>query len=409
MSSRIRALPRQLFPLYAGTIATRIGTFVVPYLTLYLSTQRGLALSTTGTVIAAGGVGLLVGNVVGGWLADRIGRRPTLLLALAVNVAGIAALAMALPSSAAYALALAFALAGGGMYTPAANAWIADLTSEAERPLAYTVNYICINVGMGLGPLLGGVLAATSFAWLFVGDVVTTLVCAGFIAAASTGSGRKSSASPIASRQLERTRLRRELEVWTSPAALRVLVFCGAAFFVIAPLMGLEYAVPLFVGVVLQEPVVLVGVIYSVNAACILALGLRVERVVKGRDPHFMMIVAGCLWTLGLSILVFGFSSLALIASTVVWTLGEIVGSVVLPTYVASHAPSSARGRFLAVPDAVRSVAGIVAPISLGLVWEVYDVDVVLALLLATPVLGVLLFAVGWMRRGRAALASESA
>ncbi len=402
MSSRLRALPRGLLALYAGTVATRLGTFVVPYLTLYLSQERGLPLSVTGRVIAAGGVGLLFGNFAGGSLADRVGRKGTLLVALALNIVGTGALASGLSDSTAYAMALMSALFGVGMYTPAANAWIADLTPQAQRPLAFTVNYICINVGMGLGPLLGGVLAAASFRWLFLGDIATTLLCVVFIASAS--SGRRPDPNP-SSAPTEGERepgagggMRAELARWTSPSALRLLAFCGASFFVIAPLMALEYAVPLLVGVVLGEPLLLVGVVYSINAACILTFGLPVERLLRARDPLLMMAVAGGLWAVGLTILKLGFSSSALLVCTVVWTLGEIVSSVVIPTYVSRRAAASARARFLALPDAMRSLAGIVAPITLGLIWEQRGVDAVLSLLVATPIVGVLAYLVAWSR-----------
>ncbi len=182
MRPSIRRLPRALAALYAGTIVTRIGTFVVPYLTLYLATERELSLTHTGQVIAVGGLGLLFGNLVGGAAADGISRRFTLLAALAVNVTGVALLSLSLPSAATYALALGLALCGAGMYTPAANALIADVAPADVRPLAYTVNYVCINVGMGIGPLLGGVLAASSFQWLFAGDIAASLGCAALLA-----------------------------------------------------------------------------------------------------------------------------------------------------------------------------------------------------------------------------------
>lgn len=389
MRSRPGALPRPLLALYAGTIATRLGTFVVPYLTLYLSQTRGFDFSTTGRVIAAGGVGLLLGNVAGGWLADDIGRKATLLCALAVNILGVAALAFVLPSSMAYALALAIALAGAGMYTPAANAWIADLTAPAQRQRAYTINYICINVGMGIGPLLGGLLASASFRWLFVGDLATTVVCAAFIAGASAGPQPR----PPTGRWL---RIRDELAPWRSPTALRVLAFCGASFFVIAPLMGMEYVVPLIVGTVLEQPLVLVGAVYTINATCILALGLPIDRLVRGADPRLMMALAGGLWALGLLLLARDLSAGALLGSTVVWTLGEIIASVVLPTYVSRHVEASVRGRILALPDVLRSLAGIVAPVGLGLVWEHAGVGVVLNVLVVTPAIGAVLYASAW-------------
>ncbi|MGH1340833.1 MAG: MFS transporter [Nannocystales bacterium] len=382
---RLRSLPSGLLPLYAGTVATRLGTFVVPYLTLYLSQDRGLSLSVTGRIIAAGGVGLLLGNLAGGWLADRVGRKTTLLLGLAINAAGMALLGSGLPSPTAYALALSMASVGGGMYTPAANAWIADLTEGAQRQLAYTVNYICINVGMGLGPLLGGVLAAASFHWLFIGDVATTAVCAAFIASASTQARR---VRPSSHNSLPTFRL--------SSKTLGLLAFCCASFFIIAPLMGMEYTVPLFVGTVLHKPLVLVGVVYTINATCILLLGLPLERAVSGRDPLLMMTLAGVLWGMGLTVLAFGVSSSALLLCTVLWTLGEMLGSVVVPTFVANRVDEQMRGRILAIPDAMRSLAAIVAPIALGLVWERHGFGTVLVVLIATPLVGSGLYASAW-------------
>lgn len=377
-------LPRALLPLYAGTVVTRMGTFVVPYLTIYLSQRRALSLSETGQVIAAGGAGLLLGNVLGGWLCDRIGRKPVLLLGLAINAVGLTALAVGLPSGTAYALALAVASVGAGMYPPAASAWIADLTTESERQRAYTVNYVCINVGMGLGPLLGGVLAAASFRWLFVGDIATTLLCAGLIAL-----GPRSQATRR-SRSTGRVR-------WT-PATARVLAFCAGSFLLIAPLMGMEYTVPLLVETVLHEPLVFVGIVYSINAGCILLLGLPVERRLAGRDPVAMMALAGMLWAGGLGVLALGLSATALLLSTAVWTVGEMIGSVVVPTYVANRVAEHERGRFLAVPDAMRSVAAIVAPLSLGALWDHEGVHAVLTVLVAVPVLGTLAYGFAWIR-----------
>ncbi len=385
LRTRLSGLPRALLPLYAGTIVTRMGTFVVPYLTLYLREERGLSLSTTGRVVAAGGIGLLLGNIVGGWLADRVGRKVCLLMALAINAMGVATLGMGLPTSTAYGLALGLALTGAGMYTPAANAWVADVTTQMQRPLAYTVNYICINVGMGLGPLLGGLLAASSFRWLFIGDVISTIACAGLIASATNTAARPAHA--------RRTSPKLRVTAQTLP----VLAFCGASFFVIAPLMGLEYVVPLFVGTVLHEPLVLVGVIYSINAACILVLGIPLERLLARRSPMSMMVVASLLWAVGLAVLASGASTRALVVSTVVWTLGEMIGSVVVPTFVSSRVPPHVRGRFLAVVDAMRSLAGIVAPVVLGLVWEQSGIASVFHILIATPLVGAGLYGIAWL------------
>lgn len=383
---RLRRLPRPLLALYAGTVATRLGAFVVPYLTLYLVDARGLSLAATGRVIALGSIGLLAGNLAGGWLADRVGRKPTLLLALLVNAIGVGTVAASLPSGLAYAVALAIALAGAGMYTPAANALIADLTNDEERPLAYTVNYVGINVGMGLGPLLGGLLAGASFRWLFVGDVMTTVCCA-IVIALGVPSVRSEAARPDVPRGSV-------LSAWRAHPG--VLAFCGASILLVAPLMGLEFTVPLLVGQVFAAPLVFVGTVYTINATSILVLSFSIERLVRGRSPTAMMALAGLAWTAGMGVLAAGRSVGALLACTAIWTVGEIIGSVVVPTYVSRRAAPDAKARLLAVPDAVRSLCAIACPAGLGLVWDRLGVDTVLGILVALPLAGFVVFAVAW-------------
>ncbi len=386
---QVRRLPRSLAPLFAGTIATRLGTFVVPYLTIYLSQGRGFSLAATGQIIAAGGVGLLVGNLLGGQLADHLSRRTTLIAALVVNAIGVAVLSLALLSVHAYAIALGLALVGAGMYPPAANALIADLTTEAQRPLAYAVSYLCINVGMGLGPLLGGVLAASGYGWLFFGDIATTIVCAALIAVGVP-------ATQVAAAGAQ-PRDGSTLRVWARHP--KVVAFCGASIFIVAPLMALEYAVPILVRTTFDRALVYVGLVYSINAACIMVFSLPIERAVRRRNEAAMMSVAAMLWASGLGILALGFSISALLACTVVWTLGEIVGSVVIPTYISRRVAPSAKGRMLSLQDAVRSVSAIACPIALGAIWDGAGVGVVLAVLVAIPILGGVVYT-AWWRRG---------
>lgn len=389
-------LPRSLVVLYAGTIVTRMGTFVVPYLTLYLSDGRGMTLAATGAIIAAGSVGLLLGNLAGGWLADCVDRKPTLLAALIINMLGLAALATPWASGSAYAVALMLAFAGVGMYAPAASALIADLTTDAARPVAYTINYVCINVGMGLGPLLGGLIAASSYQWLFVGDIASSLICALLIAIGVRGSPRSTPTRSASSSSVPPM----------TTAQLGVVGFCVASILIVAPLMGLEFAVPILVGRVFSRPLVFVGVVYTINAACILTLSFPIERVIRGRDEPAMMAIAGLLWTTGLLILVVGDSVTALLLCTIVWTAGEIIASVVVPTYISRRVPASAKGRMLALQDVVRSTCGIACPIGLGLLWDHAGASAVLWVLVALPALGSLVYGVMWLA-GRAPVAEK--
>jgi predicted MFS family arabinose efflux permease len=114
--SRLRALPRPAWILFLGTFLNKFGTFVLPFLTLYL-TQRGFSLNDAGLAISAYGVGGLMASALGGHLADAIGRRKTIALSM-------------------FSVAAAMVLLSQSNSLPAiiAATWLAALTGELYRP-----------------------------------------------------------------------------------------------------------------------------------------------------------------------------------------------------------------------------------------------------------------------------------
>ena len=71
-------LPRPFWVLFAGTLVNRVGGFVLIFLAIYLTEERGLNPAQAGAVVAAYGIGAIGAGPIGGALSDRIGRRPTL-------------------------------------------------------------------------------------------------------------------------------------------------------------------------------------------------------------------------------------------------------------------------------------------------------------------------------------------
>ncbi len=110
------------------------------------------------------------------------------------------------------------------------------------------------------------------------------------------------------------------------------------------------------------------------------------------RHEVLMMMIAGLFWTAGLSILLAGWSSWALLICTAVWTIGEIIGSILVPSFIARHVRADVKGRFMALNDLVRSFAGVICPIGLGLVWSRQGSVVVVSILLAMPAVGILCY-----------------
>jgi hypothetical protein len=81
LRENLRALPRGAWILFFGTILNKFGTFVLPFLAIHM-TRLGYTSAQAGLAIGAYGVGTLCACLLGGYLADRLGRRKTIVLSM---------------------------------------------------------------------------------------------------------------------------------------------------------------------------------------------------------------------------------------------------------------------------------------------------------------------------------------
>jgi MFS family permease len=173
-------LSRPFWFVCAGVFVTRAGSFVLPFLALYLTQALHLSLARAGLVISLYGAGGAAAGPIGGFLADRLGRRITMVTALALGGTGMIGLSLAHRVEV-LAPAIFFVALVSEMYRPAMQAAVADLVDVSDRVRAFGLIYWVINVGFAIGLTLGGLIASRSFFWLFVGDGLTTLIFASLI------------------------------------------------------------------------------------------------------------------------------------------------------------------------------------------------------------------------------------
>src|SRR5213596_728819 len=174
LRASLRTLPRPAWILFFGTFLNKFGTFVIPFLTLYL-TRQGYSLTDAGVAVGGYGAGTLLASALGGHLADTIGRRKTIVLSMFSAGATMMALSQARSLS---LIVLLTALAGlaGELYRPASSALLADLVPAGQRVVAFSAFRMAFNAGWASGPATAGFLAEHSFFWLFVGDAVTSVL-----------------------------------------------------------------------------------------------------------------------------------------------------------------------------------------------------------------------------------------
>ena len=333
-------LPLSVRILCLGSLINRAGSFVLIFLTIYASEQLGFGVSFAATCVGALGLGSMVGSMLGGQLADRIGRKPVMLMAL-LGGAALLVLLSEIENRWLFMGTIAMFALVSDMYRPAAQAMIADVVSVEQRPHAFALMYISINLGFAVAPPLGGLLAEISFSWLFLGDALTMVMYGILIVALIRETRAPRSHQQDSTPQVE-----------ASGAASRMLgdipflLFCASTLLIAIVFMQGMSTLPIFIrqsGCSKLE----FGLLMSLNGAMIFVLQLPLTHWLGRYNAMSVVLVGGILVAVGFGLNALG-SSLGFVAFTIaVWTLGEILQAPFTQTIVTSLAPADLRARYL--------------------------------------------------------------
>lgn len=346
----LRSLPRTAWILFVGTFVNRFGTFVMPFLAIYL-TRQGYSATQTGIAISAYGGGHMVASMLGGHLADRIGRRHT----IAMSMFGSAVMMMALSQARGYgAIVSCTFLLGivGELYRPAAAALLGDLVSEEQRVAAFGMYRFAINLGFGLGPATAGFLADRSFFWVFAIDAATSFVY-GIVALVALPHGLRSSAT--SEKPAEGLRL-----------ALRDKPFM---LFLLATLcmtwieFQLSSTLPLYIQS-LGHSAATFGMLMSVNGIMIVVLELALIAWTQKFAPQPMIALGYALTGIGFALTGVSETVPLLVMTVVIWTIGEMIYAPVTGAYVTSLAPERYRGRYMGLWHLMWSMGMLIGPVT---------------------------------------------
>src|SRR6266481_1567821 len=162
-------LPGVFWTVWWGLVINRLASFVIAFLSIYLVRERGFLPAQAGRIMALYGAGMTISGPLGGLLADRIGRRSTMLVALLLGATAVGGLAFARDPVVLAALAFLCA-AAGELYRPAMSAAVADVVPPADRARAYGLVYWAVNFALSVGAVLGRQVAKKSITALFLAD-----------------------------------------------------------------------------------------------------------------------------------------------------------------------------------------------------------------------------------------------
>jgi len=343
-------IPREAWLLCLGLLVNRAGTMVLPFLALYLTRHLGLSIAAAGGIVSLYGLGALPAAFFSGWLSDRIGPVRVLVLSLLTSGTGYLVLGQ-LRATVPVAIAVFLTSFCAESFRPAAYAAVAGRATPELRTRALALIRLANNLGLSIGPVLGGVLAVRHYELLFVADALTSWLAALVIVVTTRGadhvtttaSGTPSSGEPL----------------WRDGPLLALL----ATFAVICIVFCQCWStLPLHLRTVCGFSEDTIGLLLAINTTCIALFEMALVAALESRNRLRVAALGAALVCIGFGVLALGHSIVVAIIAMLVAVVGEMLCLPMTNSVVAGRAPSGRTGQYLGAYSFAFSIALIVGP-----------------------------------------------
>jgi MFS family permease len=234
---------------------------------------------------------------------------------------------------------------------------LTDAASPDQRRAAIALNRLAINLGMSVGPAVGGFLALVSFPLLFVVDGLTSLAAAAVLTALlwARDRGRPTMGEHFAPRAMATG----GAMVWRDRAAMRLL---ATSLLVAVVFIQMEGAMPLYVVRDLHFRESFFGALFVINTLIIIAVEVPLNLAMSHWHTRSAIALGAVLIGVGFGGLAVAHSALPIVATVVIWTFGEMIFFPTSTAYVADLAPAGRTGEYMGAFSSTFSLALIVGP-----------------------------------------------
>lgn len=366
------------------------GGLTLPVLVVYLNQVRGLSMASASIVLSWMAIVGLVTSPGIGTLVDRFGPRGIMMAAILIEAIGAASWGFVHSVPQAYAVATLVALGNAGIWPPQ-NTMMSRMVSEEARQKFFGIQFMMLNLGLGLGGMISSFIVRTenpeSFVRLFLLDGVSYFVFFLFIASLKGIGGKlpKEDSDNGGGSYREVLRDRRLVKM---TAITIVLLTCGYA--------SMDAGIPALLTTYGGLSVSQLGPLWAVNTGVIVVLQISILKRLEGRSRTQLFGLVGLLWSiswvvLGVGVQIKTVTFIVACVSTAIFAIGETVWSPIGAALQNAIAPEHLRGRYNAVGALAWVIASAIGPVFSGLMLgHGFEIEWIAAIALGSLLAGAL-------------------
>jgi predicted MFS family arabinose efflux permease len=362
------ALPREVWFLCLAILVNRAGTMVLPFLTLYLTIDRRLSVSAAGLTLSVYGIGAILVAPLAGRLSDRLGGLQIMKLSLLLSGLFLFVFPFANQRASILAITAVWAIANEAFRPPSMSV-IGDLAGPVQRKAAFALSRLAINLGMSIGPVIGGFLAMRSFKLLFYFDGTTTLLAALLLTVLPWRIKLKTDGRDAKQSQSIGSRSAESVSKTGSPLRYSSVLKNRRFIYFLIAMIPIEMvffqplaAMPLFLVRDLHFTEAGFGMLSAVNTLIIILIEVPLNMTMSNWSHRQAIALGALLVGAGFGALVFVSGVFGAVATVVIWTFGEMILLPASAAYVSDIAPPAQSGAYMGLYTMGFSLALAIGP-----------------------------------------------
>lgn len=368
LKNTYREFPSQFWIIVLARFIDGIGnTLLFPFFALYITQRFEVGMTQAGIMLGLSSLAGLFGNMLGGALADKFGRRSIIIYGLVFSAISAISLGLVNDLSVMYVVSILVGLIGS-IGHPAHGAMVADILPEDKRQEGFGLLRIVGNMAWLVGPTIGGFVASKSFLALFIADAVFSCIVAGIVFLFLP----ESKPQPHPNEEPD-TLLKTISGYGTVMRNFAFMAFIVASILMTTVYQQMYNSLSVYLrdnhGIDPQG----YGLLLSTSAITVILFQLFVTKLIKRQPPFIMMGLGAIFYSIGF--MLFGVvAQFALFAMNIfIITIGEMIIMPVSQALVASFAPAEMRGRYMAFSGMTWLIPATLGPGLAGYILDNYN------------------------------------
>lgn len=355
-------LPKTAWLLSIIILINRTGSIVFFFMTLYLTTQKDFSVSEAGQMISIYGLGALIGALLGGWLTDKIGALWVQKASLFLS--GIGYIVLGYEDNVWGIGMLLFLIAVvSEAFRPANATAMAAVCPPEIRSRGFALNRLAVNLGVTIGPAIGGFLATINYLYLFWIDGMTCIIAAVLLWTFFRRIKIDTQMTGL-----------NDVEIIKSPYKDKIFLFV----LMLLLIMGIGFVQvfntwPLYLKNAYHLLENQIGLLLALNAFMVATIEMPLVYILEQKNVIKIMGFGGLLLLLGFGLLPLFHNYLYAIFTVIIWTSGEILVFPFMGGFIANRSTDRNRGKYMGMFTFTFSLALVIGPIFGTWVYDIYS------------------------------------